>query len=288
MISPAISNHKTKKIAQFAQLSQQNHGRGFLSANLTLEQFPIDPFIVATDFNMRQPFFPPHPHAGISVLTYIFEDSETGFINRDSNGDHSQIEIGGLHLTQAGIGVQHEEIPEKTGQNAHGLQLWINHSAANRLVEARAFHAKKREIAEYKPTENIKIRILLGEIHEKRAVVQAVTPVTLLDVHAKSEEKVAIEVPAGFNSWIFVIKGEGILSDGKNLKQFSMAIFDAEGDKIELTADKNGLQFLLGMGAPLSEPNVFGGPFVMTTVEQLVETKRRFGRGEMGVLKASF
>jgi hypothetical protein len=37
-------------------------------------------------------------------------------------------------------------------------------------------------------------------------------------------------------------------------------------------------------GTPLREPIVYGGPFVMTTAEQMRETQRRYARGEMGRL----
>jgi quercetin 2,3-dioxygenase len=281
------SNQKVKKAAINAQLQQQSHGRGFLSADLSLQRFPIEPFIVATDFHMAHPFFPPHPHAGVSVLTYIFEDSQNAFINRDSFGDKSRIEAGGLHLTQAGKGIQHEEVPEIDGLDAHGLQLWVNHAATDRLVPAKAFHANKADIPELFPTEKQRIRILLGDFNGTKGAIQAVTPVTLLDVHAKASELVQIPVNQGFNAWIFVIKGDGKLTDGTVLNQFSAVVFEQDGNQIEVEAGNQGIEFLVGMGKPLNEPNVFGGPFVMTTADQLSETKRRFSRGEMGQLTPS-
>jgi quercetin 2,3-dioxygenase len=286
-MATAILNKTSKKAAIVAHLTQQNHGRGFLSADVSLQRFPIDPFIVATDFHMSYPFFPPHPHAGVSVLTYIFEDSENAFINRDSFGDHSRIEAGGLHLTQAGKGIQHEEIPEIEGRDAHGLQLWVNHAAADRLVPAKAFHANKADVPELFPTEKQRIRILLGEMNGVKGAIQAVTPVTLLDVHAQAGERVTLDVPKDFNAWIFVIKGGGRLSDATPLQQFSAVIFEQEGNRIDIEAGSQNMEFLVGMGKPLNEPNVFGGPFVMTTTDQLLDTKRRFGRGEMGQLTPS-
>jgi quercetin 2,3-dioxygenase len=286
-MAASISSNKSKKSGTITHLTQQNHGRGFLSVDVSLQHFSIDPFIVATDFHMSEPFFPPHPHAGVSVLTYIFEDSENAFINRDSFGDHSRIEAGGLHLTQAGNGIQHEEIPEVSGKDAHGLQLWINHAAADRLVPPKAFHANRNEVPELHDTEGIRIRILLGELNGVKGAIQAVTPVTLLDTHAAAGKDIIIDVPEGFNSWLFVIKGSGQLSDSTALQQYSVAIFENEREQIELKSGSEGIEFLLGMGRPLNENNVFGGPFVMTTADQLLEAKRRFGRGEMGQLSPS-
>ncbi|MBK9492768.1 MAG: hypothetical protein IPO07_31320 [Haliscomenobacter sp.] len=51
-----------------------------------------------------------------------------------------------------------------------------------------------------------------------------------------------------------------------------------------LVADSAGFEFLFGTGTPLNEPITYGGPFVMTTPEQMAETKLRFANGEMGRL----
>lgn len=47
----------------------------------------IDPVITIDHFHIRAPMFAPHPHAGFSAVTYLFEDGEGEFINRDSLGD---------------------------------------------------------------------------------------------------------------------------------------------------------------------------------------------------------
>lgn len=54
---------------------------------------------------MSEPTFPPHPHAGFSAVTYLFEDSGGALVNRDSLGDRSRIEPGALHWTQAARGI---------------------------------------------------------------------------------------------------------------------------------------------------------------------------------------
>ncbi len=38
----------------------------------------LDPVISVDHFRMSQPTFAPHPHAGFSAVTYLFEDSEDG------------------------------------------------------------------------------------------------------------------------------------------------------------------------------------------------------------------
>jgi len=53
---------------------------------------------------------------------------------------------------------------------------------------------------------------------------------------------------------------------------------------VEIQAGENGCVFMFGTGKPLQESIVYGGPFVMTTPAQMAETRRRYGRGEMGSL----
>jgi redox-sensitive bicupin YhaK (pirin superfamily) len=94
----------------------------------------IDPFLVVSLFEMRSPLFPPHPHAGFSVATYIFPESQIGFWNQDTLGNRNLIPPGAFHLTVAGAGVMHEETVARSGRLALGLQIWIDHAAADREV----------------------------------------------------------------------------------------------------------------------------------------------------------
>jgi redox-sensitive bicupin YhaK (pirin superfamily) len=59
----------------------------------------MDPFIGIDSYTMPQPFFGPHPHAGMSAVTLMLPEAEGGFINRDSLGDRSIIGPGDLHWT---------------------------------------------------------------------------------------------------------------------------------------------------------------------------------------------
>lgn len=95
----------------------------------------LDPFLNLDDFTMSQPTFPPHPHAGFSAITYMFEDSPGAFVNRDSLGDRSLIEPGAFHWTQAARGMMHEEVPEHPGVRCHGLQMFVNLREVDKLAD---------------------------------------------------------------------------------------------------------------------------------------------------------
>jgi quercetin 2,3-dioxygenase len=253
---------------------------GLRAVNIMGSDFPIEPFLVFTEFRMNRPVFGPHPHAGISVMTYLLPDSEIGFINRDSNGDHSRIEPGGLHITQAGRGIHHDEFPETKGAEAHGFQIWFNHAEKDRLAVPKAMHAAADQLPEVQ-TDDYKVRILHGKFQGQSPAHQMLTDVTLLHIFLNAGKRIVLE--AAEMAFVYSLQGGGN-SGVMSFSAQTLLNFSAEGDSVEIVADENGLEFMFGTGRPLREPIVYGGPFVMTTPEQMADTRRRLGRGEMGTL----
>lgn len=274
-----------KSITAIVDLTEQT--QGFRNVGLTNELGSIDPFIILTEFWMPTAFFPPHPHAGFSVMTYMFPDSEGAFINRDSQGDHSRIEAGAIHLIQAGRGVLHEEIPETEGQVCHGLQMWLNHSSSDRLAEPKAMHVDSENVPEVRPDEQVLVRVLLGEYDGVHAAITPLPEVTLLDVHLKPHSTFKYRVPAGNISFVMMREGRALLFGETLLEKTTAVKFSDDGDYIEISTAEEPAFLLLGTGKPFNEPTLFGGPFVMSNNEQMHETKVRYGRGEMGHLEPS-
>jgi len=53
---------------------------------------------------------------------------------------------------------------------------------------------------------------------------------------------------------------------------------------VKVQADEQGLHYLLGAGAPLNEPIVSQGPFVMNTAEEIQRAAIAYQSGRMGRL----
>jgi hypothetical protein len=269
-----------KKVIKNTQLKFNQDFPGLWAVNIMAQQFPIEPFLVFTEFRMDRPVFGPHPHAGISVMTYILPDSPQGFINRDSNGDHSDIEPGGLHITQAGSGIHHDEFPKVPGTPAKGFQIWINHSEENRWAPPKAMHAKAAEIPEIE-TDGYKVRVLHGSFAGKAPAYAMLTDVTLLHVALQAGQSLVL--PAGEMAFVYGLAGSGS-TDGQAVSAQGLVNFDAAGEKVQVQATSEGFSFMFGAGRPLREPIVYGGPFVMTTPQQMAATRKRYADGLMGVL----
>jgi quercetin 2,3-dioxygenase len=104
-----------KQIKNISSLHFKQNAPGFLSVDLFHAEHGFEPFLVFTEFHMDRPIFGPNAHAGVSVMTYMLPDSQGSFLNRDSLGDHSIIDPSGIHVTQAGSGVKHDEAPTIAG-----------------------------------------------------------------------------------------------------------------------------------------------------------------------------
>ncbi len=281
----------TRGVARLVTLQLGAHGRGFTDYTLGPESgLPIDPFLVLSDFQMPQPFFPPHPHAGFSVMTYMFPDSAGAFINRDSLGDNSRIEPGALHWTQAARGIQHEEVPEVAGQVCHGLQMWVNLAAQHKLADPGAAHVSAADVPELRPAPGVRVRVIAGSYDDIRAGYDTLTALTLLDVYLEPGAMLLRLLPAADTAFLMAIDGDGAIVSAAGrtaVGEHAVALFDQSGERLRVQAGDRPFHFLLASGRPLGEPVVFGGPFVMNTHEQISAARARFTRGEMGLLEPS-
>jgi redox-sensitive bicupin YhaK (pirin superfamily) len=246
--------------------------------------FSLDPFLNLDDFVMSEPTFPPHPHAGFSAVTYMFEDSEGAFTNRDSFGDRSRIEPGAIHWTQAANGMMHEEVPERRGVPCHGLQMFVNLKDEHKRAAPAAYHASRHDVPEVRPSDGARVRVLTGTFGGIASpLTQLLTPVTLLDVHLAPGAMASVDAPQAHNAFAMTIRGEGKVGDAA-ISEHEAVVFARDGDAVQIEAGPRGLHFLFGAGAPIGEPVVFGGPFAMTRQQDIDDARQRFARGEMGRL----
>ena len=254
---------------------------GLRGVDLFARDHPIDPFLVVTEFHMDRAVFGPHPHAGITVLTYLLPESTGAFINRDSLGDRSVIEPGGVHATQAGRGVHHDEVPRTPGVDCHGFQIWINHREEDRFVEPASFHASAAEVPVVQHG-GAAVRVVQGRFGGQRAPFEGVTPVALLDVSLERGARLTLE--AGAMAFLYGTAGDDLRCGEHTFGAQALVLFDDSGDEVVVEAGRSGGRVLFASGTPLREPVAYGGPFVMTTPAQLAEARRLYAAGQMGTL----
>lgn len=279
----------SRTIASHHRLRVDHPAPGFdvaVSLNAGSIDHDISPFVDLTEFEMSQPVFRPHPHAGFSAVTYLFEDSLGTFRNRWSKGGDELIGPGALHWTQAGAGMVHEEVPTEPGITCHGVQMFVKLAAADELSPPEAFHLDPEDVVELTPGPGVRIRVLAGRLGEASAGIAIRNDLAFAEVHLAAGATVALPAPADHNAFVFLQRGATTSGDA-TLVAGDAAAFQPDGDQVELAAVEPS-SLLFGAGRPLGEPAHARGPFIMSTIERLDAAAAAFQRGEMGHLEPSF
>lgn len=244
----------------------------------------IDPFLITSLFEMKGPVFPPHPHAGFAVMTYILPESETGFVNQDSTGFSNEIAPGDLHVTFAGSGLLHEETNKVEGRSAVGFQIWIDVPNANRRDAPTATHLKRENVQTQQNSNGI-IRVLAGLSNGLNAKIDIPTQFRLIDVTLNPGGSFEQDLNATETAYLYVISGAVTVGD-VTANAGEALLTQRGGTLLPAGAGADGARFVLFAGEPLKQNPVFGGPFVASDHDELSGFKRAFASGEMGHLTA--
>ena len=259
-------------------LQPQRHriGTGFQVEGWREPLVQLDPFILVDHFRMSEAAFAPHPHACFSAVTYLFDDSATALVSRDSLGGEHEILPGGLHWTLAGRGLMHDEFPAEAGREAHGLQIFVNLPAEQKLrapgvMRLGAAQMPRRIGAGWRAVQ------VFGGTAE--LALPWPTALAVVDVDAGAGFDFALR--DGEQGFAVVIHGSG--DAGELPLSAGCALGLAPGGSSTIIAGEP-LRLACFSGRPLCEPIVRHGPFVMSDEGQVVAALQRFQSGGMGRL----
>jgi len=237
-----------------------------------------DPFLLFDHFAFNDPVegpirgFPMHPHRGIETVTYMLEGSVN---HRDSLGNSGLIGPGDVQWMTSGRGIMHEEMPRRGPEgNIYGFQLWVNLPAALKMSEPRYQEVNAQTIPAVE-REGVKIRLVAGEVEGVRGPVTeiAANPV-YMDVEMAPGTRFGLPIPMGHTAVAYVFEGQGWFGldeneIGQQVEAVRLLVF-GDGDHLNVRAgEQSPVRFMLMAGAPINEPIVPYGPFVMNTEEEI-------------------
>ena len=123
----------------------------------------------------------PHPHIGLSTVTYLFEGVIT---HRDSTGANQDIRPGDVNWMTAGRGVVHSERtpPETraTGQRVHGMQIWVALPVDEERREPEFFHHPAADLPIIERG-GARLTLIVGEAYGRRSPAKTYSPLFYLD-----------------------------------------------------------------------------------------------------------
>ncbi|MEN6332404.1 MAG: pirin family protein [Smithella sp.] len=237
-----------------------------------------DPFLLLDHFGSDNPDdyikgFPWHPHRGIETVTYMLGGTvEHG----DSIGNAGKIGPGDIQWMTAGGGVIHQEMPKASKGRMHGLQLWVNLPAKNKMMEPRYRGIIESEVPVVSMPEG-EVRVIAGVYQNVNGPVrELIVDVTYLDVRLKKGMILSHEAREGYTSFCYLIEGTGEFDDTK-LEQGHLMLFTEAGN-IAVKAMED-IHYIFVTGKQLKESIAWGGPIVMNTEDELKIAFRELEEG---------
>ena len=220
--------------------------------------------------------FPPHPHRGFETVTYMLEGQMR---HKDSAGNEGVVRSGDVQWMTAGSGIIHSEMPEQTEGRMWGFQLWTNLPAAQKMRSPRYQEIASQDIPEL-AGEFGALRVIAGEVDGTTGpVTDIATQPLLLDARLQAAGSYSIALPSAHTAIVYVYRGS--LALGEKTLQTQQLGHLSNGEVLELKAGSEGAGALVLAAAPLNEPIVRAGPFVMNTEPELRQAFQDYRSGRL-------
>ena len=145
------------------------------------------------------------------------EDSPGAVRSRASLGADLVVGPGGIVWTRAGSGVVHEEIPAEPGRELHGVQIFVNLSAENKLTPPQVLYLQPDQVPQWHSNAGDRVRVVTGSFEGASSPLVPVEPFTLLD--ARLLRQITFDLPAAHNAVVYVLSGSVVArADGHSEK----------------------------------------------------------------------
>jgi redox-sensitive bicupin YhaK (pirin superfamily) len=226
-----------------------------------------------------------HPHRGFETVTIAFQGA---IAHRDSAGNGGVIGPDEVQWMTAGSGVLHNEFHEaefaREGGILHMIQIWVNLPRVHKRAAPKyqALTADTIRVAALPDGKGV-VRVISGAYEDVAGPAETFSPAHMLDLRLKPGAEVRLPTPKDFNTALLVLAGEVTANGSRTVSAGEFILFRNDGDEVVVNALSEATVMFLS-GAPIDEPLVHYGPFVMNTVDEINEAIEDFNAGRFGRL----
>jgi redox-sensitive bicupin YhaK (pirin superfamily) len=217
----------------------------------------------------------PHPHIGLSTVTYLFEG---GITHRDSVGVTQDIRPGEVNWMTAGRGITHSERFDQlrqTGGRLHGIQAWVALPDGQEEIEPSFAHHGEGDLPTYEGG-GMWARLIAGKAFGAEAKVKTQSP--MFYAHWALDAGAKAQLPAEYPERAAYIAQGAVEVDGHAYGAGQMLVFQP-GEPVTFTAVTPAIVMLLG-GEPVG-PRFIDWNFVASTKERIDDAKADWKAGRM-------
>jgi quercetin 2,3-dioxygenase len=165
------------------------------------------------------------------------------------------------------------------------IQIWVNLPRRHKLAAAKYQDITRGAVAE-KGVDGGKglVRAIAGEYEDLKGPASTFTPVRMLDLRLKPGARARLTAPADHNAALLVLRGRVRAGASRDVGAGEFLLFKNDGDEIAVESRDDSIVLFLS-GAPIEEPLVHYGPFVMNSVDEINQAIEDFNAGKFGELE---
>lgn len=215
----------------------------------------------------------PHPHIGLSTLTFLFEGS---IMHRDTLGNVVEIKPGAVNWMTAGKGIVHSERTPEYLRNVdlsmHGLQIWVALPQDLEQMEPEFFHVEKEQIPAWSEGD-LQFKLVAGEAFGRKSPVPVHSKLFMLEIKSTNSQKVNIGNQLYGEAGLYILEGS-IESDDMVFASKQLLVAK-DSSLCEFTIAANSTIYIFG-GEPFLEKRYIDWNFVSSRKELIEEAKQKW------------
>ncbi|TMN88724.1 hypothetical protein CWB72_12040 [Pseudoalteromonas phenolica] len=217
----------------------------------------------------------PHPHIGLSTLTYLIEGK---ILHRDSLGNNLEIAPGDVNWMTAGSGITHSEresVETRASEHAlNGLQSWIALPAQHEDIVPTFTHVKREALPKI-VKDGVMTRLIAGNAYGLRSPIKTYSEMFYLDVIGAEGKTIDVPNP-DFETALYVLYGQVMVNDETIYPNELVLLEDTE---TTIKFAKNSRVILLG-GEKWQHVPYIHWNFVSFSKEKIEQAKQKWIDGK--------
>jgi quercetin 2,3-dioxygenase len=224
-----------------------------------------------------------HPHRGFETVTIVYQGEVA---HRDSVGNGGVIGPGDVQWMTAAGGILHEEFHSpaftQQGGTLEMAQLWVNLPAAHKMSAPRYQTILNADIPDLPlPDAAGGLRVIAGSHAGTAGPAATCSELNVWDVRLHAGKSANLPIPIGHTAIVAVLRGAVSANGSRQAGTAELVLLDANGSELTLEATADSSLLVL-TGAPLNEPIVGYGPFVMNSRAEIETAMQDFQLGKFG------
>ncbi|PBQ30426.1 hypothetical protein CNR22_01145 [Sphingobacteriaceae bacterium] len=212
----------------------------------------------------------PHPHIGLSTLTFLFEGS---ILHRDTLDNVVEIKPGEVNWMTAGKGIVHSERTPDYLRHAvktmHGLQIWVALPKELEEMDPQFFHIDKEHLPQWMDGD-VSYKLIAGEAFGKKSPVPVYSKLYMIELKSKTQQKINCGKDLFGESGLYIL--EGSISSEEHTYGPKQILIANNATLCEFTIEANSTIYIFG-GEPFSEERFIYWNFVSSKHELIEKAK---------------